>query len=273
MCSSFRPGMRGSGLPPLEAMRLGTPTIVSTAGAFPEICADVCARRWPRTTRIALATQTAAGQLASGSREILAGEGAQARGTVHLAGSGSEQRSKAVPRAPLDVCGACSLPLRDWDRSAPLTHPRLSGAARAPSSTFRQAPGGHSCERASSPAPEEISGGEPTSDGISAGRRRAGPHSPEIRPRRAAAAPRGGCGWTARPPAGHVVRLARLLPARVSSRYASTTSSTCEKSRSGSRSPTRNSVGALRPRRDGHDLRVETEGHHEVGLLAPARGG
>jgi glycosyltransferase involved in cell wall biosynthesis len=30
----------GFGLPPLEAMRLGTPTVVSTAGAFPEICAD-----------------------------------------------------------------------------------------------------------------------------------------------------------------------------------------------------------------------------------------
>ncbi len=30
----------GFGLPPLEAMRLGTPTIVSTAGALPEVCGD-----------------------------------------------------------------------------------------------------------------------------------------------------------------------------------------------------------------------------------------
>jgi glycosyltransferase involved in cell wall biosynthesis len=30
----------GFGLPPLEAMRLGVPTIVSTAGALPEVCAD-----------------------------------------------------------------------------------------------------------------------------------------------------------------------------------------------------------------------------------------
>ena len=30
----------GFGLPPLEAMRLGVPTIVSTAGALPEICGD-----------------------------------------------------------------------------------------------------------------------------------------------------------------------------------------------------------------------------------------
>ncbi len=30
----------GFGLPPLEAMRLGTPTVVSTAGAFPEICGE-----------------------------------------------------------------------------------------------------------------------------------------------------------------------------------------------------------------------------------------
>ncbi|WP_163782264.1 glycosyltransferase family 4 protein [Myxococcus vastator] len=30
----------GFGLPPLEAMRLGTPTIVSTAGSLPEVCGD-----------------------------------------------------------------------------------------------------------------------------------------------------------------------------------------------------------------------------------------
>jgi glycosyltransferase involved in cell wall biosynthesis len=30
----------GFGLPPLEAMRLGTPTIISTAGALPEVCGD-----------------------------------------------------------------------------------------------------------------------------------------------------------------------------------------------------------------------------------------
>ncbi|CAM4199522.1 glycosyltransferase family 4 protein [Corallococcus sp. ZKHCc1 1396] len=30
----------GFGLPPLEAMRLGTPTVVSTAGSLPEVCGD-----------------------------------------------------------------------------------------------------------------------------------------------------------------------------------------------------------------------------------------
>jgi glycosyltransferase involved in cell wall biosynthesis len=30
----------GFGLPPLEAMRLGVPTIVSTAGSLPEVCGD-----------------------------------------------------------------------------------------------------------------------------------------------------------------------------------------------------------------------------------------
>ena len=30
----------GFGLPPLEAMRLGVPTVVSTCGALPEVCGD-----------------------------------------------------------------------------------------------------------------------------------------------------------------------------------------------------------------------------------------
>ena len=30
----------GFGLPPLEAMRLGVPTVVSTEGALPEVCGD-----------------------------------------------------------------------------------------------------------------------------------------------------------------------------------------------------------------------------------------
>ncbi|HET9451198.1 MAG TPA: glycosyltransferase family 1 protein [Aggregicoccus sp.] len=36
----FPSRMEGFGLPPLEAMRLGVPTIVSDAGALPEVCAD-----------------------------------------------------------------------------------------------------------------------------------------------------------------------------------------------------------------------------------------
>jgi glycosyltransferase involved in cell wall biosynthesis len=36
----FPSRMEGFGLPPLEAMRLGIPTIVSDAGALPEVCAD-----------------------------------------------------------------------------------------------------------------------------------------------------------------------------------------------------------------------------------------
>ena len=36
----FPSRMEGFGLPPLEAMRLGVPTVVSDAGALPEVCAD-----------------------------------------------------------------------------------------------------------------------------------------------------------------------------------------------------------------------------------------
>jgi glycosyltransferase involved in cell wall biosynthesis len=36
----FPSRFEGFGLPPLEAMWLGTPTIVSNAGALPEICRD-----------------------------------------------------------------------------------------------------------------------------------------------------------------------------------------------------------------------------------------
>ncbi|MCP3140454.1 glycosyltransferase family 4 protein [Pyxidicoccus xibeiensis] len=37
---AFPSRYEGFGLPPLEAMRLGTPTIVSTAGSLPEVCGD-----------------------------------------------------------------------------------------------------------------------------------------------------------------------------------------------------------------------------------------
>lgn len=37
---AFPSRYEGFGLPPLEAMRLGVPTIVSTAGALPEVCGD-----------------------------------------------------------------------------------------------------------------------------------------------------------------------------------------------------------------------------------------
>ncbi len=39
-CFVFPSRYEGFGLPPLEAMRLGVPTIVSTAGALPEVCGD-----------------------------------------------------------------------------------------------------------------------------------------------------------------------------------------------------------------------------------------
>ena len=37
----------GFGLPPLEAMALGTPVVVSTAGALPEVCGDAAVQVRP----------------------------------------------------------------------------------------------------------------------------------------------------------------------------------------------------------------------------------
>jgi glycosyltransferase involved in cell wall biosynthesis len=37
----------GFGLPPLEAMRLGVPTVVSTEGSLPEVCGEGALRVWP----------------------------------------------------------------------------------------------------------------------------------------------------------------------------------------------------------------------------------
>ncbi len=37
----------GFGLPPLEAMRLGAPTVISTEGSLPEVCGDGALKVWP----------------------------------------------------------------------------------------------------------------------------------------------------------------------------------------------------------------------------------
>jgi glycosyltransferase involved in cell wall biosynthesis len=70
----------GFGLPPLEAMRLGVPTIVSTAGALPEVCGDGALQVDP-DDEVGLATQlkrladdpVAREQLAKKGRERTAG--------------------------------------------------------------------------------------------------------------------------------------------------------------------------------------------------------
>lgn len=64
----------GFGLPPLEAMRLGVPTIVSTAGALPEICGDGAVQVDP-DDEVALASQLARLEDDPQAREELARKG------------------------------------------------------------------------------------------------------------------------------------------------------------------------------------------------------